>query len=181
MVIKRRYRPIIKNRKKQRPFVCVWGGLGARPKSTDLWVGEVYPLVPGVEAGRDVQVGLELKLGDAVEALLEVRLHPERILGLRQDFQELVVGQEVEPRERLLFACGWMKKEEGGEGGRTNGGYLLTILVVLDNAYVVRSMEELQRREPMSTHCERRHQTTRKQKAASPTYTKSISAYLFPA
>mmetsp|Transcript_1529 Transcript_1529/g.6014 ORF Transcript_1529/g.6014 Transcript_1529/m.6014 type:complete len:258 (+) Transcript_1529:1436-2209(+) len=49
--------------------------------------------------GRDVEVLLELELGDAFEDLLAERLHAQRVLGLRENLQQLVVGQEVEARE----------------------------------------------------------------------------------
>lgn len=38
-------------------------------------------------------------LVDALEAFLEMGLHPVNVLGLRQDREELVVGEEVQPRE----------------------------------------------------------------------------------
>ena len=41
--------------------------------------------------------------GDVLEALAEVRLDSGRVLGLRQDLEEFVVGQEVEPRERAAL------------------------------------------------------------------------------
>ena len=45
----------------------------------------------------------EADLGDVLEALAEVRLHGRRVLRLRQDLEELIVGQEVESRERLAL------------------------------------------------------------------------------
>ena len=42
---------------------------------------------------------VEFELLDALEALLEVRLHAERVLRLRKNFEQLVVGQELEARE----------------------------------------------------------------------------------
>lgn len=41
----------------------------------------------------------ELQFGDALKALLEVGLDTEWVFGLRQDLQQLVVGQEKEPRD----------------------------------------------------------------------------------
>ena len=48
---------------------------------------------------RALWVLAKVKALDPVKALGHVRLHGLNILGLGQDFQELVVGQEVEPRE----------------------------------------------------------------------------------
>lgn len=59
------------------------------------------PLLARVQASGDLQVGLELKLGDSVEALFEMRLDTQGVLCLGQDFQQLVVRQEVEPWESL--------------------------------------------------------------------------------
>lgn len=46
---------------------------------------------------HNLQVVRELQPGDALEALLQVRLHAEGVLGLRQDLQQLIVRQEEEP------------------------------------------------------------------------------------
>ncbi len=48
---------------------------------------------------RNVQLLREGQRADALEALLQVRLHARWVLGLREDFQQLVVGQEEEARE----------------------------------------------------------------------------------
>jgi len=57
---------------------------------------------------RYVKALCELNCCDSLEALAQVRLHPGWILGLRQDLQQLVVGQEEEAREEetLLFQIG---------------------------------------------------------------------------
>ena len=43
-----------------------------------------------------------------LEALLQVRLHSERVLGLRENLQHLIIGQEEEPGEEqpLLLQVG---------------------------------------------------------------------------
>lgn len=46
---------------------------------------------------HDLQGVCKLQPGDPFEALLQVRLHAERVLRLRQDLQQLVVRQEEEP------------------------------------------------------------------------------------
>ncbi len=48
----------------------------------------------------DDSVGVEGELRDALEAFLEVRLDPQWILGLREDLQQLVIGQEEKPADR---------------------------------------------------------------------------------
>ena len=50
-------------------------------------------------AHRDLEVLLELELVDAFEALAQEGLDAEGVLGLGQDLEQLVVGQEVEARE----------------------------------------------------------------------------------
>jgi len=47
--------------------------------------------------GHDVEVGVELQVADAFEALLQVRLDARRIFRFRQNLQHLVVGEEEEP------------------------------------------------------------------------------------
>ena len=42
----------------------------------------------------------ELQFADALKTLLQMGLHTERVLGLRQDLQQLVIGQEEEPEQR---------------------------------------------------------------------------------
>jgi len=42
-------------------------------------------------------------LGDVLEALPEVWLDGRRVLGLRQDLEKFVVGEEVEARERVAL------------------------------------------------------------------------------
>lgn len=62
---------------------------------------------------HNLQVVRELQPGDALEALLQVRLHAEGVLGLRQDLQQLIIWQEEEPvskqrstaTESLLRTC----------------------------------------------------------------------------
>lgn len=61
-------------------------------------LGEGHPLLLGADHAGDGHVLGEVQLGDALEALLEVGLHAQRVLGLRQDLQQLVVGQEEEPK-----------------------------------------------------------------------------------
>ena len=57
---------------------------------------EGYSLVLGRHHADDVLLGSEVELRDALEALLQVRLHAQRVLRLRQDLQQLVVRQEKE-------------------------------------------------------------------------------------
>jgi len=57
---------------------------------------ERYSLVLGRHHADDVLLGSEVELRDALEALLQVRLHAQRVLRLRQDLQQLVVRQEKE-------------------------------------------------------------------------------------
>lgn len=61
----------------------------------------MYSFISWVQTRRDVQVRLKLQLTNAVEALLEVRLHSQGVLGFRQNLQKLIIRQEVESRERL--------------------------------------------------------------------------------
>ena len=51
----------------------------------------------GSDLGRRVVV--EVDVGDALEALVKVRLHGARILGIGQDLDELIIRQEEEARE----------------------------------------------------------------------------------
>ena len=44
-------------------------------------------------------VGTKNQVVDALEALLDVWLNSERVLGLRQNLQQFVVGEEKEPWE----------------------------------------------------------------------------------
>lgn len=66
---------------------------------------ELHHLVLRRDHGRNLSLLVELKLADSLKALLEVWLHSGRVLCLRQDLQQLVVGQEEEPgeEETLLF------------------------------------------------------------------------------
>ena len=47
----------------------------------------------------DVIVGLKPELVDALKALLEVRLDASWVLGLGEDLEHLIVGEEKEARE----------------------------------------------------------------------------------
>eukprot|EP00965_Chrysotila_dentata_P238958 6202819-Pleurochrysis_carterae.AAC.2 len=58
--------------------------------------GEGHRLALAGDHRRHLEVGLERELVDVLEALFQVGLHGERVFGLRQDLEELVVGQEVE-------------------------------------------------------------------------------------
>lgn len=58
---------------------------------------EGHPLILGADHASDGHFLGEVQLGDALEALLEVGLHTQRVFGLRQDLQQLVIGQEEEP------------------------------------------------------------------------------------
>ena len=49
------------------------------------------------EHGVDVQSSIEVQLGDAFEALLEMGLDTQGVLGLWQDLKHLVVWQEEKP------------------------------------------------------------------------------------
>lgn len=46
---------------------------------------------------------VELHLVDVLEHFFEVRLHCERFFGLRQDLEQICVGEEVETCEFLSF------------------------------------------------------------------------------
>lgn len=63
-------------------------------------LGEGHPLLLRADHAGDGHVLGEVELGDALKALLEVGLHAQWILGLRQDLQQLIVGQEEEPKEK---------------------------------------------------------------------------------
>ena len=52
---------------------------------------------------RYVQNVGELETGDALETLLQVRLHSRGILGFRENLEQFVVGQEEEAREVQPF------------------------------------------------------------------------------
>mmetsp|Transcript_1739 Transcript_1739/g.3714 ORF Transcript_1739/g.3714 Transcript_1739/m.3714 type:complete len:368 (-) Transcript_1739:3081-4184(-) len=56
-------------------------------------------LALGGDHAMDDELVVELELGDGLEALLEMRLHPRRVFGLCKDLQKLVVGEEEEARE----------------------------------------------------------------------------------
>ena len=47
----------------------------------------------------DIQVGKKVQFRDALEALLQMGLHTQWILGLRENLQHLIVGQEEETRK----------------------------------------------------------------------------------
>ena len=46
----------------------------------------------------------KLQLGDGIKALAQMRLHGQRIAGLGQDLQQLIIGQEVEPGSKWVRA-----------------------------------------------------------------------------
>ena len=73
------------------PVLDIAGGVDVLPEGDVLALGRVHD--------GDAHVRLELDLVDVLEALAQVRLHGLRVLGLREDLQQLVVGQEVEARE----------------------------------------------------------------------------------
>jgi malonyl CoA-acyl carrier protein transacylase len=54
---------------------------------------------------RNIEIFGERELGNALEALFQVRLHAHRVLGLGENFQQLVVGEKKEARkvQTLLF------------------------------------------------------------------------------
>ena len=54
-------------------------------------------LLLGGDHSKDFLVFGELELGDAFEALLQVRLHSCRVFRFRQNLEQLVVRQEEEP------------------------------------------------------------------------------------
>ena len=54
----------------------------------------------------DGRVGGRERMG---RALLQVRLHGKRVLGLREDLEQLVVRQKVEAREGDASAGGWVE------------------------------------------------------------------------
>ena len=72
---------------------------------TDLGLGrhnldvEWHDLLFGRDHARDLLFLGELESCDPLKALLEMWLYPGRVLGLRQDLQQLVIGQEEEPME----------------------------------------------------------------------------------
>lgn len=67
------------------------GGIDVFYEGHDLFLRADHP--------RDRHFLSELQFGDALEALLEVGLDTEWVFGLRQDLQQLVVGQEKEPKD----------------------------------------------------------------------------------
>eukprot|EP00962_Isochrysis_galbana_P031292 scaffold10193_cov107-Isochrysis_galbana.AAC.2 len=52
------------------------------------------------EHGGDEHAVVKVELGNALEALLQMGLHAEWVFGLRQDLEQLVVGEEKEAGER---------------------------------------------------------------------------------
>lgn len=64
----------------------------------------------------DLLLRREVQGTDALEALLEVRLHALGVLRLGQDLQELVVGQEEESA-RMARTVGWKEGECRGVTG----------------------------------------------------------------
>jgi hypothetical protein len=54
-------------------------------------------------AARDLEIRLERQACHRLEALLDEGLDVERVLGFGEDFQDLVVGEEEEARERELL------------------------------------------------------------------------------
>ena len=62
---------------------------------------ELDDLLLGGDHAGDDGAALELELVDRLEALADVLLHLERVLRVGEDLEQLLVGQEVEARERL--------------------------------------------------------------------------------
>ena len=56
-------------------------------------------LLLGGNHAEDFLVFGKLELGDAFEALLQVRLHSRRVFRLGENLEEFVVGEEEETRE----------------------------------------------------------------------------------
>ena len=78
----------------EQPFLN--GSFGRRRGNV---VDQIHSLAFRAEHRVNVQPPVEFDLGDAFEALLEMRLHASRIFRLRQNLQQFVVGQEEESRE----------------------------------------------------------------------------------
>ena len=67
-----------------------------------FWVGDAcehHHLPLHTIHGGDVKIFLKLQRIDALKTLLQERLHTEGVLRLRQNLQQLIVGQEEESRE----------------------------------------------------------------------------------
>ena len=71
------------------PFLHQSVGIGRDDAGTQL-----HNLVLSRLHGNDLLLRGEGQLGDALEALLEMGLDPQGVLGLGQDFKELIIGQE---------------------------------------------------------------------------------------
>ena len=71
-------------------------------------LGEGHHLFLSTDHGSDPLILRELQLGDPFEAFLEVGLYTGRVLGLREDLQQLIVGKEEEPMpwERMAHLMG---------------------------------------------------------------------------
>ena len=83
----------------------------ARVRRRDLQA-ELHLLALTREHGQDVQLGIELELGDSLETLLEVRLYAHRVFRLRENLQHLIVRQkeEAETTNRevdSVYLYGW--------------------------------------------------------------------------
>lgn len=66
------------------------------------WIDLLYEghnLFLRADHSSDCHILIELQLGNALKALLEVGLDTQRVFRLRQDLQQLVVGQEEKPRD----------------------------------------------------------------------------------
>ena len=81
--------------------------LGLKPTKVRTHLGfgrhnldvEWHDLLLGRDHAGDLLLLGELESRDPLEALLEMWLYTRRVLRLRQDLQQLIVGQEEEPME----------------------------------------------------------------------------------
>lgn len=74
-----------------------------------VYVGaELDSLLFAAKHGMNVELGVELEFGNALEAFLQMRLNSCGIFGLGQNVEHLVVGEKEKAREEetLLFEIG---------------------------------------------------------------------------
>ena len=66
-------------------------------------LNEVNLLLLGRNASPDSVVSLEIEIRNTLKHFLQVRAHLSNFLGLRENLEEIVVGQEVETAEESAF------------------------------------------------------------------------------
>jgi hypothetical protein len=64
--------------------------------------------ITSVQPPCTYHLGVELEAVDRLKDLLGKGLHVERVLGLRQDLNELVIGQEEEAAQKSTQADTWV-------------------------------------------------------------------------